>query len=86
MRPFHTYDPSCPDCIPAILNTKTRESYPRDHPLMVAVMKVWDVAPFAERKAYMAVTRENSTDPRVLATAKPLLRRMEQAMNHISSN
>lgn len=49
----HRYDPACPDCVPVVVDMETGEPFARDSPTMVAVMRVWNAATFAERQAYM---------------------------------
>lgn len=83
MSLYHKYDPHCPDCTPAWINMETGEVYPKDHPIMITVMKVWWTAPFREREAYINVT--TSTDggaqiPHDVETMAPLVERMRLAV------
>lgn len=46
------FEEDCPGCKPAIQNTKTKEVYPDDSPLMQAVFEVWNHTTRDERQAW----------------------------------
>ncbi len=86
MRERHPYDPACPDCIPGIVNLQTGTLYERGSPVMVAVMKVWNAAPFAERQAFMDFTNGSDADPIQAEFLEPLMRRIQAAVKRAIGN
>jgi hypothetical protein len=82
----HPYDPNCPHCTPAMLDVETGKPLADDHPAMKIIMRVWNSAPFEQRRAYLAVTADNSRDPRDLALMGPLVQRMQDAMKNSEKN
>lgn len=86
MTDQHPYDPQCPHCIPALINVKTGEVYPEDHPLMVKILKYWHTTPFAQRAAFIAVTVDSSTDPSDQRNAQPIVDAMAALMRQATSN
>lgn len=81
---YHPYDPKCPHCTPAMINVKTGEVYADDSPVMVAIMKVWNAAPFKERQAYITFTCSTTPDPKDVSVATPLIKRIEDALKAIA--
>lgn len=73
----HPYDPNCPHCTPAMLDLKTGTALPEDHPTMKIVMRVWNAAPFEQRRAYLAVTADNW---------EPLVERIQAALKNAGKN
>lgn len=86
MRERHPYDPSCPDCIPAIINTETGEVLPREHPTMVKILKHWYTTPFIQRGAFIAVTVYSSTDADDRRNADPILDAISRIVKQATSN
>jgi hypothetical protein len=53
---------------------------------MVAIMKVWHAASFAERTAFLAITRDNSREADDLAKVGPLMGRLQAALDRVLVN
>ncbi len=73
----------CPGCRPALaeVNTKTGKltRMANDHPLMVAVNKVYDASSYEEKLAFHKMSCQNDTSDENMAVLKPLMSRMEEA-------
>ena len=82
----HAYDPNCPHCTPAIVDPKTGTALAPDHPAMKIMMRVWNAAPFEQRRAFIAVTADNSRDPKDLSSMEPLMKRVQDAMKNSGLN
>jgi hypothetical protein len=88
MNDRHRYDPSCPYCLPALLDPQTGETFGRDSPEMREMMKVWNTLPFSHREAFINVTVFNSRDDSDLRILKSIsdkfegaFRRLQKAVN-----
>ena len=57
------FDDNCPGCRPAIVDLATKAVLPDDHPLMIAMLKIWAETSIGERRAYHRVMCLNSRDP-----------------------
>lgn len=49
------FEGDCPGCEPVMMNPKTGEVFPKNHPNMVAMMKVWQATSLAEKQAFHRV-------------------------------
>jgi hypothetical protein len=56
------FDDNCPGCRPAIVDIKTKEVLPDDHPIMRSMLEVWAKTSIGERRAYHRVMCLNSRD------------------------
>lgn len=71
------FDDECRGCRPAIVNPTTGEILKDDHPLMVAVMRVWEGMTTKERAAYHRACCLNSKAPEDLAAAQKLVGQLQ---------
>jgi hypothetical protein len=76
----HEYSDDCPDCRPIVIDPRTGKSVPDDHPVIVAVMKMWNSSNLKQRKAYHAVTCNNSQDPKDIALLETMMMRVGHAL------
>jgi hypothetical protein len=56
------FDDNCPGCRPAIIDVKTKQVLPDNHPVMAAMLEVWKKTSIGERRAYHRVMCLNSQD------------------------
>lgn len=82
-REPHPYDPSCPHCIPAILDVSTGALFPPGSPEMVAVMRVWNASSFQERTDFIAFTTSGGLDQALLRRVDPLMARIQAAIQAV---
>jgi hypothetical protein len=73
----HAFDPECPDCRPVIIDPSTGQVLPPEHPVMVAVNKVWEASTFEDREAFHRVTVLNSRAPDDLQRMQAMAERIE---------
>lgn len=59
----HAFDPNCPDCRPVLMDAKTHQRLPDDHPANIALQKVWATAPREQQEAFHRITVLNGRDP-----------------------
>lgn len=78
MRAKHEFCDTCPGCRPAMVDTRTGEVVPADHPLMIATNWVWDhETTYAERKAFIDVTHHNKHGPEELRLAVSVMNKIQ---------
>lgn len=58
----HEYDPSCPDCVPALLDPQTGLPLGKDEGPMPAVLRAWERAPLELKQKYMRFTNGNHAE------------------------
>jgi hypothetical protein len=71
------YDDNCPGCRPAIMDLKTKQVLPDDHPLMVKMLAIWEKTSIGERRAYHRVMCLNSRDAIDLFIVNGVVRKLE---------
>jgi hypothetical protein len=67
------YQEGCPGCRPVIVDQKTMQILPQDHPAMIRVNEVYDQLSLPEKQAWHRVTCLNSRDPIDLAICRHML-------------
>jgi hypothetical protein len=73
------HDPTtCEGCRPAMLDVKTREVLPDDHPLMTIANKIYDALSPDERRAWHRFTCLNARDVEALTIARRFYQRLER--------
>jgi len=77
------FDDDCPGCKPAVLDPKTNEVLPDDHPVMVAIFAVWETTTPEERKAFHDVCCLNSQQPHDMALMQGLVLRIQLAIHKV---
>lgn len=77
---YTTYEDDCPDCRPAILDTKSGKALPDDHPIMRIVARVWAETTREERRAFHAVACSKSRTDADMALAAGIAERIAKAM------
>lgn len=82
----HAFDPLCPDCRPALLDTETGETLPNDHPIMLAVNAVWDASSREDQEAFHRVTVHNGRNASDLERLAGLQQRIEAALKAKDEN
>lgn len=76
----HEFCDHCPGCRPALIDTETGRPLPADSSLMLAVSRIWaSQTTYAERKAFIEVTANNSRDPADLRLAQAVIAKIEKA-------
>lgn len=73
----HKFDPECPDCRPVIIDPVTGKVLPPEHPVMLAVNKVWEASTLEDREAFHRVTVLNSQVPDDLRRMQIMAERIE---------
>lgn len=76
----HHYDEKCPDCRPAMIDQNTGERIPNDHPMMKAVLSVYDVASLEERRALHKLWVDSDMSEENMAVAGPVITRIQDAV------
>ena len=71
------YEPECRGCLPVIIDLKTGEVHPDDHPFMRPIIELWNQQNEATRKAWHAVTCLNSKRPEDLRLVQPFVARVQ---------
>lgn len=75
------FDPKCPHCRPVILDPKTNQVLPSDHPVMVAVNEVWASMSVDEQESFWKFTVKNSRAPKdievIMRMNKALAQKLE---------
>lgn len=80
MMESHEFCDHCPGCRPAMLDAVSRQPLPPDHPLMIAVDRVWDrETSHEERKAFIEVTLHNSRTSEDMRLASTVFQKFQQA-------
>jgi hypothetical protein len=79
------YDPECPGCLPVIIDVKTGQVAPDDHPFMQPIIALWDQQDEATRKAWHAVTCLNSERPEDLRLVEPFVAQVQAEIAKIKS-
>ena len=74
------FDDNCKDCNPVAIDPATGKRVPDDHPVMVAMNKVWAMTTKKEREAFHEFTCHNSREPKVLLVVAALRRRIQEAL------
>ena len=73
----HEFCDHCPGCRPALMDMQGRVM-PQDSPVMVALNRVWNTqTTYAERKAFINVTVNNSREPEDLLLAQVILQKFQ---------
>lgn len=75
-----TFDDDCPGCRPGRFNPETGQAYPADHPLLIAVLRVWGTTTLVERRAYHCVMCGNSREAGDVSTTQAVVKRMALEM------
>lgn len=78
------FDDNCPGCRPAILDVKTREVLPDDHPLMAKMLGVWATTTLGERQAYHRVMCLNSEEPSDLFRVRSIMDRLKATAKELN--
>lgn len=73
----HNFDPNCPDCRPVILDPATGKAMPPDHPVMKAMMTVWDSSPREDQEAFHRITVLSQMAPADLARMQAMMERVK---------
>lgn len=77
------HDDNCPGCQPALVDLRTKRPLPPDSPEMQAVNRVWAQTNLIERRAWHAVTCQNSRSPSDLRLAEGIAKRMQEALKEV---
>ncbi len=73
----HEFCDHCPGCRPALIDERGRP-VPADSPAMLAVNRIWNTqTSYAERKAFIEVTVNNSRDPADLRLVQAVAAKFE---------
>jgi hypothetical protein len=75
----HAFDPECEHCRPALVDPVTGKALPDTDPGVVSLLEAWRAAPRAEQEAFHKVTSHNSRDPKELAAAASLSKRIHES-------
>lgn len=83
MNPNHhaEFDPSCEGCRPAMMDAKTGQKLPPDHPTMKVINELWDAAPRAEQEACFRVWVHNSRAPADMVLAQAFAERVQARLS-----
>lgn len=74
------FENGCDGCRPVLIDPESKTSLPDDHPLMQAVLNVYNAASLEEKEAFHNLTCLNSRDPSVMTHVSALSRRFQDAM------
>lgn len=74
------FEDGCPGCRPVLLDQATMEPFAKDHPAMVAVMRVWATTTLEERQAFHDLTCLNHRDRKTVDIVMGINRRFEAAI------
>jgi hypothetical protein len=73
------YVTNCPGCRPVAFNPATGEMVPANHPLALALDRVWETTNEAERAAFHRCTCLNSRSPADLMICAGIMGRVKKA-------
>ena len=76
--PWSHFSDDCPGCRPGMMDTQTGQVLPDDHPLMRHVLEVWSKTTLKERRAWHAVTCQNSRTKEDLKLARRIMKRINR--------
>lgn len=82
---LHAFDPECPHCRPALIDTKTGKVFPEDHPVSIKVTEIFKASTRQEQEAFFKVTVQNSRDPGDLRLLDGMTQRIQQALKEFSN-
>jgi hypothetical protein len=76
----HEFCDHCPGCRPAMFNMKTGQVLQESDPLMININRIWNQeTTYAERKAFIEVTVNNSRSTEDLLLAQGVMLKFERA-------
>jgi len=78
--PTHEYDENCEGCQPAMMDIKTGEVLPNDHPSMVIVLAHFKTLSLADRRAWHRVCVQSSQNEKDLDIARKISFDIAQAL------
>lgn len=78
------FSDDCQGCRPCLIDFKTMKPLPLDHPVMLAVYRVWNNASLEEKRAFHDFTCNNSREPDVVKAISHLQSRMEFAIKCVN--
>lgn len=85
--PTHEYDDDCEDCQPVLLDVETGEKMEKNHPVMVAVLKVWkEQVTLIEKRATHRVWMGQSTNPIDIKIMEKVSGIMAEAIKEVEDN
>lgn len=77
----HEFCDTCPGCRPALLDARTGKLLPAESPIMIKINQLWDhETTYAERRAFIEVTLQNSRAPEAIQLASNVIRKIEERM------
>lgn len=80
----HEFCDECPGCRPALLDIKTGQIMANDNPIMVAINEIWDnKTSYGERKSFIDVTYNNSTNEDDRATTRKLMEMFQSKLHEL---
>ena len=71
------FQEGCKGCEPCAIDVETGQRLTADHPVMMAMMRVWRTLSLAEKQAWHEVTCQNSREPQTLAVASRIVQRFQ---------
>lgn len=75
------FDPNCEGCRPAMMDAKTGEKLPPNHPTMKVVNALWDASPREEQEACFRVWVHNSRAPSDMRLAGAFFQRVQEKLD-----
>lgn len=76
----HHYDENCPGCRPAMIDVKTGKRMASNHPVMLAVLSVYDNATLEERRALHKLWVDSDQSEENMRIAGPVIQRIQNAV------
>jgi hypothetical protein len=81
MKKCEVFDPNCEGCRPAMMDVKTGQKLPPEHPTMKVVNELWDAAPRTEQEACFRVWVHNSRASADMALAAAFFEKVRTRLN-----